>query len=127
MFINGDKTLCQRLQNNGNNAIGINGTMPNGSTGVIGKIASVHTYTNKHNAGPQHPGNQTSTTPAHVGSESPTDGDEGDNAGRRLHVSNIPFRFRDPDLRAMFSVCFFSHNHKVRLRRKDFSKIHCRI
>lgn len=23
---------------------------------------------------------------------------------KRLHVSNIPFRFRDPDLRAMFGV-----------------------
>ena len=29
---------------------------------------------------------------------------------KRLHVSNIPFRFRDPDLRAMFGVSlnFFS-------------------
>lgn len=28
---------------------------------------------------------------------------------KRLHVSNIPFRFRDPDLRAMFGVsCAFS-------------------
>lgn len=28
---------------------------------------------------------------------------------KRLHVSNIPFRFRDPDLRQMFGVstCFF--------------------
>jgi len=28
---------------------------------------------------------------------------------KRLHVSNIPFRFRDPDLRAMFGVsnCFY--------------------
>lgn len=25
-----------------------------------------------------------------------------DSAPKRLHVSNIPFRFRDPDLRAMF-------------------------
>lgn len=25
---------------------------------------------------------------------------------KRLHVSNIPFRFRDPDLRAMFGVRF---------------------
>lgn len=24
---------------------------------------------------------------------------------KRLHVSNIPFRFRDPDLRQMFGVC----------------------
>ncbi|CAB1344547.1 unnamed protein product, partial [Coregonus sp. 'balchen'] len=33
---------------------------------------------------------------------------------KRLHVSNIPFRFRDPDLRQMFGVrdqeyCPFSH------------------
>ena len=27
---------------------------------------------------------------------------------KRLHVSNIPFRFRDPDLRAMFGVSGFS-------------------
>lgn len=27
---------------------------------------------------------------------------------KRLHVSNIPFRFRDPDLRAMFGVRFFT-------------------
>ncbi|PSN32437.1 RNA binding protein fox-1 3 [Blattella germanica] len=26
----------------------------------------------------------------------------GKNQPKRLHVSNIPFRFRDPDLRAMF-------------------------
>lgn len=26
---------------------------------------------------------------------------------KRLHVSNIPFRFRDPDLRAMFGVSRF--------------------
>lgn len=26
------------------------------------------------------------------------------NQTKRLHVSNIPFRFRDPDLRAMFGV-----------------------
>jgi hypothetical protein len=28
----------------------------------------------------------------------------GKNQPKRLHVSNIPFRFRDPDLRAMFGV-----------------------
>lgn len=27
---------------------------------------------------------------------------------KRLHVSNIPFRFRDPDLRTMFGVSFSS-------------------
>ena len=26
---------------------------------------------------------------------------------KRLHVSNIPFRFRDPDLRQLFGVCIF--------------------
>lgn len=30
----------------------------------------------------------------------------GKNQPKRLHVSNIPFRFRDPDLRAMFGVSF---------------------
>lgn len=29
------------------------------------------------------------------------------NQPKRLHVSNIPFRFRDPDLRAMFGVSCF--------------------
>ncbi len=29
---------------------------------------------------------------------------------KRLHVSNIPFRFRDPDLRAMFGV---SHANQI--------------
>ncbi|KAK3529625.1 hypothetical protein QTP70_032043, partial [Hemibagrus guttatus] len=28
---------------------------------------------------------------------------------KRLHVSNIPFRFRDPDLRQMFGVCISAH------------------
>lgn len=31
-------------------------------------------------------------------------GDLSKNQPKRLHVSNIPFRFRDPDLRAMFGV-----------------------
>lgn len=31
-------------------------------------------------------------------------GEAGKNQPKRLHVSNIPFRFRDPDLRAMFGV-----------------------
>lgn len=30
---------------------------------------------------------------------------------KRLHVSNIPFRFRDPDLRAMFGV--IKHNYII--------------
>jgi len=29
------------------------------------------------------------------------------NNPKRLHVSNIPFRFRDPDLRAMFGVSMY--------------------
>uniref|UniRef100_A0A914RAC6 RRM domain-containing protein n=1 Tax=Parascaris equorum TaxID=6256 RepID=A0A914RAC6_PAREQ len=31
-----------------------------------------------------------------------TSANSSDGAPKRLHVSNIPFRFRDPDLRAMF-------------------------
>ena len=30
------------------------------------------------------------------------------NQPKRLHVSNIPFRFRDPDLRQLFGVISFS-------------------
>jgi hypothetical protein len=30
------------------------------------------------------------------------------NQPKRLHVSNIPFRFRDPDLRAMFGVSIYT-------------------
>ena len=32
-----------------------------------------------------------------------------DNTPKRLHVSNIPFRFRDPDLRNMFGVSIFMY------------------
>lgn len=34
---------------------------------------------------------------------------------KRLHVSNIPFRFRDPDLRQMFGVspCYFPCSHRL--------------
>lgn len=39
------------------------------------------------------------TTPATV-----TQGTDLKGQPKRLHVSNIPFRFRDPDLRAMFGV-----------------------
>lgn len=31
---------------------------------------------------------------------------------KRLHVSNIPFRFRDPDLRQMFGVSTISEVHE---------------
>lgn len=34
----------------------------------------------------------------------PNAADLSKNQPKRLHVSNIPFRFRDPDLRAMFGV-----------------------
>lgn len=34
-------------------------------------------------------------------------GKPGEQPPKRLHVSNIPFRFRDPDLRAMFGVSIF--------------------
>lgn len=33
-----------------------------------------------------------------------TEGSENKSQPKRLHVSNIPFRFRDPDLRQMFGV-----------------------
>uniref|UniRef100_A0A8D8RSL4 RNA binding protein fox-1 homolog 1 n=2 Tax=Cacopsylla melanoneura TaxID=428564 RepID=A0A8D8RSL4_9HEMI len=36
------------------------------------------------------------------GSTGPSSPDSAKNQPKRLHVSNIPFRFRDPDLRAMF-------------------------
>lgn len=43
---------------------------------------------------------------------------------KRLHVSNIPFRFRDPDLRQMFGVCrleysaLFALNHHITITQK---------
>ncbi|XP_022905530.1 RNA binding protein fox-1 homolog 3 isoform X2 [Onthophagus taurus] len=37
-----------------------------------------------------------------VSASAPTTADPAKNQPKRLHVSNIPFRFRDPDLRAMF-------------------------
>lgn len=36
------------------------------------------------------------------------------NQPKRLHVSNIPFRFRDPDLRAMFGVSLLLKFRAVR-------------
>lgn len=42
---------------------------------------------------------------------------EAKNQPKRLHVSNIPFRFRDPDLRAMFGV-------SKRLASISFSRSH---
>jgi len=38
-------------------------------------------------------------------------GKPGDQPPKRLHVSNIPFRFRDPDLRAMFGVSILLPNN----------------
>lgn len=42
------------------------------------------------------------TTPSTV-----TQGTDLKGQPKRLHVSNIPFRFRDPDLRAMFGVSLY--------------------
>lgn len=39
--------------------------------------------------------------------QTPNSADLSKNQPKRLHVSNIPFRFRDPDLRAMFGVSIF--------------------
>lgn len=44
----------------------------------------------------------TVTTPLTSGSTSTLS--DSKSQPKRLHVSNIPFRFRDPDLRAMFGV-----------------------
>lgn len=38
------------------------------------------------------------------------------NQPKRLHVSNIPFRFRDPDLRAMFGVSTQLHLLYIHLK-----------
>ncbi|RLW00224.1 hypothetical protein DV515_00009149 [Chloebia gouldiae] len=38
---------------------------------------------------------------------------------KRLHVSNIPFRFRDPDLRQMFGCCFSQHAHSLEQKNKE--------
>lgn len=48
-------------------------------------------------AQPQPPTANVLTTP-----DPSTSANSSDGAPKRLHVSNIPFRFRDPDLRAMF-------------------------
>ena len=48
---------------------------------------------------------QQSQPPSHSdSSQSGVTSKPGDNTPKRLHVSNIPFRFRDPDLRNMFGV-----------------------
>lgn len=54
-------------------------------------------------------------------------GDDSDAKGtpKRLHVSNIPFRFRDPDLRQMFGVCRpeysadFTMHHNIQITQKS--------
>lgn len=45
-------------------------------------------------------------------------GDDSDAKGtpKRLHVSNIPFRFRDPDLRQMFGVCRLKYSTVFTMR-----------
>ncbi len=46
---------------------------------------------------------------------------------KRLHVSNIPFRFRDPDLRQMFGVCrlqfwtFFNLHPHTKTQKSGFN------
>lgn len=52
------------------------------------------------------PSTTTETTEANSTGTPSTDPSK--NQPKRLHVSNIPFRFRDPDLRAMFGVSFFT-------------------
>ena len=49
---------------------------------------------------------KSSTPPSgQAGNNTPSSaGQPGDNTPKRLHVSNIPFRFRDPDLRNLFGV-----------------------
>lgn len=42
-----------------------------------------------------------------------TNTDPTKNQPKRLHVSNIPFRFRDPDLRAMFGVSNIESNSSL--------------
>lgn len=44
---------------------------------------------------------------------------------KRLHVSNIPFRFRDPDLRNMFGVCIHFHVYTLQAWQKQTS-YHCK-
>ena len=50
---------------------------------------------------------------------------------KRLHVSNIPFRFRDPDLRQMFGVSYSFDKILTLVRTfvSDFalSKIQCLV
>ena len=49
-----------------------------------------------------------------------------DTGNKRLHVSNIPFRYRDPDLRVMFEVSvFFYFEHKILLIIADELVSHC--
>ena len=43
-----------------------------------------------------------------------------DNTPKRLHVSNIPFRFRDPDLRSLFGVSVKLFQMKNYLFRKPW-------
>lgn len=49
------------------------------------------------------------TTPATA-----TQGTDLKSQPKRLHVSNIPFRFRDPDLRTMFGVSIFLKKNSVK-------------
>ncbi|CAH0556642.1 unnamed protein product [Brassicogethes aeneus] len=53
-------------------------------------------------AAPQPPTSEASTDAAAAAANAAALNDPVKNPPKRLHVSNIPFRFRDPDLRAMF-------------------------
>jgi hypothetical protein len=55
-------------------------------------------------AGGAAPGTQPAPGAPAVAGAQGTVVDPSKNQPKRLHVSNIPFRFRDPDLRAMFGV-----------------------
>ncbi|XP_072568157.1 RNA binding protein fox-1 homolog 2 isoform X2 [Paramormyrops kingsleyae] len=75
------------------------GTGVAGSTGTNNGLSAVTDGTGQVEAGSQcgvRPGG------AAVGGASGGEGSEAKGTPKRLHVSNIPFRFRDPDLRQMF-------------------------
>ncbi|XP_075221305.1 RNA binding protein fox-1 homolog 2-like isoform X10 [Lycorma delicatula] len=48
------------------------------------------------------PPNSLNLVPQQIAAAAAAADQQGKNQAKRLHVSNIPFRFRDPDLRAMF-------------------------
>jgi len=54
------------------------------------------------------PSNRSNNAPPVVGQANGSGSSGADNlsGNKRLHVSNIPFRFREPDLRDLFSVSY---------------------